>query len=142
VATTGWQTTPPLTFADCGRAAAGLIGRRGLSRNIGINLRTSRLFGAEADGAENLDLLLALRLPATLTEQSSAPDRLHFYWRWSSELEGEPGYVSFRFEGGRVKAVSNNYYICAPSLHPSGAVYTILDGGFDLEAMPELPLEA
>jgi hypothetical protein len=140
VTTAGWQNTAPLTNGDGGDHAAGLIATRGLTRNVAINLRTSRLIGIEVDGGDGLDQVLALDLPETLVAQSSAPDRLHWHLRPPAGLD-KIEYVSFRFEGGSVLAATNNYYVSPPSIHPSGAVYRFLTG-HDLDELPELPLAA
>jgi Bifunctional DNA primase/polymerase, N-terminal len=137
VTTEGWQFTRPLAGGDVGVTAFG----RAITCNPAINLRTSRLIGIESDGAEELAQIKALGLPATLTEQSSLATKLHFYFRPPPELEVVPK-VSFRFEAGTLTAASNNYYICAPALHPSGAVYTHLPGPGPSEVeIAVLPLE-
>ncbi len=124
VTTKAWQTTLPLPHAARGKA---LMRSWGQSKNPGINLRTSRLVGIECDGEEDLLAVEALGLPPTLTERSSKPYKRHFYFRPPDELETLPS-VSFRFEGGKVTSVGNNYYVCAPAIHPSGVTYEYLPG--------------
>jgi hypothetical protein len=123
VTTPAWQTTQPLPHAARGVA---LLTSRGQHMNPAITLRTSGLVGIECDGDEDLARVHALGLPATLTERTSAPSKLHFYFR-APELETLPK-VSFRFESGKLTGAANNYYVCAPALHPSGAVYSHLPG--------------
>ena len=121
--TAGWQFTKPLGGAGRGEAVFG----RGLYQNPAVNLRTSGLVGIECDGDEDLARVKSLGLPTTLTERSSLPTKLHFYFAAPAELELVPK-VSFRFEAGGLKAAENNYYVCAPALHESGAVYMHLPG--------------
>jgi hypothetical protein len=123
VTTSAWQTTQPLPHAARGVA---LLTSRGQHMNPAITLRTSGLVGIECDGEEDLARVRELGLPRTLTEQTSAPSKLHLYYR-APELETLPK-VSFRFEAGKLTAAANNYYVCAPALHPSGAVYSHLPG--------------
>lgn len=123
VTTEGWQFTRPLANADVGVTVFG----RGLTCNPAINLRTSQLIGIEADGAEDLARVKSLGLPRTLTERSSLPTKLHFYFGIPDDLEVVP-VVSFRFEAGKVTPAANNYYVCAPALHESGLVYSHLPG--------------
>jgi Bifunctional DNA primase/polymerase, N-terminal/Primase C terminal 1 (PriCT-1) len=137
----GWEKTPPLPDSNGGDYAAGLIGTRALTRNIGITLRSSNLIGVEADSPELIDRVHELELPATLTEQTRGPERRHWYFRPPANLNGALEVVSFRFEGDTVVPATNNYYVCAPSIHPvTGGVYTIRDDGLELETIPELPL--
>ena len=124
VTTPGWQHTRPLDGPHKGVA---LLTSRGQHLNPAINLRTSGLVGVESDGPDDLARLEALGLPETLTERSSRPTRLHLYFRPPPELETITK-VSFRFEGGALKAATNNYYVCAPARHPSGATYSHLPG--------------
>jgi hypothetical protein len=124
VTKSGWQHTQPLEHRAAGIA---LLTSRGLSANPAINLRTSGLIGVESDGQEDLARVKALGLPSTLTERSSLPSKLHFYFRPAAEHETVP-YVSFRFEHGKLRAATNNYYVCAPALHPDGATYSHLPG--------------
>jgi hypothetical protein len=135
VTTPGWQFTPPLANEEVGATVFG----RGITANPVINLRTSGLVGIECDGAEELAKVKALGLPATLTERSSGPAKLHFYFTAPPELETVPK-VSFRFEAGKLTAATNNYYVCAPAIHETGAIYTHLPAPgpseVELAAMP------
>jgi hypothetical protein len=101
---------------------------RGQYQNPAINLRTSAggLVGIECDGEEDLARVLALGLPATLTERTSGPAKFHYYFR-APERETLPK-VGFRFEAGKLKADGNRYFLCSPSLHPSGCVYAFVPG--------------
>lgn len=124
VTTTGWDRSAPLATADFG---AGLIGNRGKERNVAIVLRPSNLIVLECDTEEDLARIGALNLPETLTVQSSAPYKRHFYFRPAPTLEAIP-YVAFRFESGKLTADSGRYFLAPPSIHPSGAVYSFLPG--------------
>jgi hypothetical protein len=123
VTTQGWQFTKPLANADIGASVFG----RGITRNPALVLRPSGLIGVECDGDEDLARVKALGLPPTLTERSSLPTKLHFYFAIPDELETVPK-ISFRFEAGSLTAAENNYYVCAPALHESGATYSHLPG--------------
>jgi hypothetical protein len=109
----GWQLTGPLEDVED-------FVKRAAYSNPGINLRGSRLVGIEVDGAEQLARFEKLGISRpTMVEQSSTPERLHFYYEWPHELsEDEP--VSFRFEGETVIAAVNNAYVCWPGTHPTG----------------------
>jgi hypothetical protein len=119
----GWQHTKPLTGGDAGEATFG----RGINCNPAIVLRPSGLVGVECDGEEDLARVESLGLPPTVTEQSSRPTKRHFYFRPPAELD-VVAKVSVRFESGKLTAAENAYYVCAPALHQSGAVYTHLPG--------------
>jgi hypothetical protein len=122
VVTKGWDRSAPLATGDFG---AGLIGNRGKQRNVAIVLRPSNLIVLECDTEEDLVRIAALNLPETLTVQSSAAYKRHFYFRPAPELESLP-YVAFRFESGKLTADSGRYFLAPPSIHPSGAVYSFL----------------
>lgn len=124
VTTRAWQTTQPLPHAARG---VGVLTSRGQSANPAITLRTSSLVGLECDGPADLARVEEFALPATLTEQTSTPAKRHYYFRPPPELEALPK-VGFRFEAGTLKADTNRYFVCSPSLHPSGAVYHFLPG--------------
>lgn len=121
VTTEAWEHTRPLESADVGETVFG----RGITCNPAVNLRTSGLIGVEVDSDEDLLRVESLGLPATLTERSSGPTKLHFYFAIPDGLEPVPK-VSFRFEAGNLTAAKNNYYVCAPALHESGVVYSHL----------------
>ena len=123
VSTPGWQHTRPLAGGDIGEMIFG----RGMVCNPAIVLRPSGLIGIECDGEQDLATIEALGLPTTLTERSSLPATRHFYFRPPPELE-VVAKVSFRFENGTLTAAESNYYVCAPALHESGAIYAHLPG--------------
>jgi hypothetical protein len=118
-----WQTTQPLPHAARGEA---VLTASGQHRNPAINLRTSGLVGIECDGGLDLADVQALDLPPTLTERTSSPVHLHFYFR-APERDTLPK-VGFRFEDGKLKADGNRYFVCAPAIHPNGSVYSFLQG--------------
>jgi Bifunctional DNA primase/polymerase, N-terminal len=91
----GWDRTPPLPDPGFG---AGLLRTRGERRNPAVVLRPSRLIGIECDTPERLQELMALELPSTVTVQSSAPYKLHFWFRsWDTSM---PEFVAFPVRGG------------------------------------------
>lgn len=120
----GWDKTQPLAGGEFG---AGMIATRGLLRNPVIVLRPSNLIVLESDSEEDLARIAALELPPTLTVQSSAPYKRHFYFRPDPELETLPT-VAYRFENGRLTADDGRYFLAPPSVHPSGAIYSFLAG--------------
>ena len=124
VTTAGWDKTAPLATPDFGAA---LLTGRGLTRNPVVVLRPSNLIVLECDTEADLASIQALKLPSTITVRSSAPYKRHFYYRPPAELENLP-YVAFRFESGKLTADSGRYFLCPPSIHPSGAVYSFLPG--------------
>jgi KaiC/GvpD/RAD55 family RecA-like ATPase len=139
VKTRAWQTTKPLPD---GGFAAGLFGTRGLTRNPALVLRSSLLVGLECDSEQDLAAIAELELPPTITVQSSAPYKHHFWFRPSAQLETVP-YCAFRFESGNVNADGERYLLLPPAIHPSGAVYSFLTGHGPGEIeIAELPLAA
>ena len=124
VRTPNWQHTTPLPSADY---AAGLLGTRGLGRNVAVVLRPSRVIGLECDTPRDLEAIEELRLPPTLTIVTSAPWKRHHYYRGDPRLETIP-YVAFRFESGKVTADASRYFVAPPSVHWSGVVYSFLPG--------------
>jgi len=118
--TTGWQNTEPLPDGPFGAA---LLAGRGKTRNPVVVLKRSRLIGIECDGAAALQQVHALQLPATVTVQSSNPDRLHFWFR---PPDDHCEFAAFRFEPGGITADRGRYLLVPPALHPSGAVYQFL----------------
>lgn len=138
VMTRAWQHTRPLATGDAGAAVFG----RGLTSNPALVLRPSNLVGFECDGREDLAAIEELGLPATITVQSSAPCKRHYWFRPPARLETLP-YVAFRFESGQVNADTNRYFLPPPAIHPSGAAYSFLPGhGPDEIEIAELPAEA
>lgn len=137
VTTPGWDRSPPLASGDYG---AGLVGKRGLTRNVAIVLRPSNLIVVECDSERDLALIQSLDLPTTLSVQSSAPYKRHYYFRPDERQEALP-YVAFRFESSKVSADSGRYFLAPPSLHPTGATYAFLpDRGpyeTDIVELPE-----
>ena len=134
----GWDRTAPLAGADFGAA---LIAGRGTTRNVAIVLRPSNLIVIECDSEPDLARIATLELPQTLTVQSSAPYKRHFYFRPDQEQQSLP-YVAFRFEEGKLTADAGRYFLAPPSLHPSGAVYTFMAGlGPEETDIAELPQE-
>ena len=142
---TGWPETRPLPDAGFG---AGLLAERGQRRNPAVVLRPSGLIGVECDGREAVERFQALGLPPTVTVQSSAPDRLHFWFRsWNGT---PPRFVSFRFEGV-VTCEEGRGLLCPPAVHPGnaklgippGLVYSFLRSPEDTEiaVMPEATYE-
>ena len=124
VTTKGWHQTRPLADASY---AAGLLGKRGLTRNPAIVLRPSNLIGIDVDGEDDLARVEALELPETVAVRSSTPHKRHLYFRPPAELETIP-YVAFRFEHGKLSCDTGRYFVAPPALHPSGAVYEFLPG--------------
>jgi hypothetical protein len=120
----GWPTTKRLADGDF---AAGLFKERAEKRNPAIVLRPSGIVGIEADGAKELAWVESLKLRPTITVRSSEPTRQHRWYLPPGSLERVP-YVAFRFENGKVKADTERYLLCPPAIHPSGAVYSFLDG--------------
>jgi hypothetical protein len=103
------------------------------------------LIGVECDGQEAVERLLTLRLPTTVTVQSSAPSRLHFWFRpWNGKT---PQFVSFRFEKAGVTADEARCFLVPPAVHPGkpelgippGRIYQFLASPEDTEiaVMPE-----
>lgn len=136
VTTKGWDRAAPLADGNFGAA---LIRGRGQNRNIAIVLRPSNLIVLECDTPPDLERIGSLDLPDTITVQSSAPYKRHFYFRPAGTLESIP-YVAFRFESGKLTADSGRYFLAPPSIHPSGAVYSFLPGhGPDDVPIAELP---
>jgi hypothetical protein len=124
VTTSRWNETLPM--AD-GNQAQAIVAGRGQTRNVAIVVRPSRLLVIECDSEDDLLAVQALSLPQTLTVRSSAPYKRHFYFRPPDEL-GEPPFVAFRFESGKLTADSGRYFLAPPSVHPSGAIYQFLPG--------------
>lgn len=116
----GWDKTDPLPDGPFGAA---LLKGRGAKHNPAVVLRRSSLVGIECDTPEGLEQILALDLPATVTVQSSAPHKLHFWFR---PPNGSASYAAFRLERAGVCADKGRYLLCPPALHPSGAVYAFL----------------
>ena len=138
VTTKDWDKARPLATADY---AAGLIGERGLTRNVVIVLRPSNLVVLECDSEPDLVRIEGLGLPATVTVRSSEPYKRHYWFRPPETLESFP-YVAFRFESSKLTADSGRYFLAPPSLHPSGAMYAFLPGrGPDDVDIAELPEE-
>ena len=138
VTTKDWDKAKPLATADY---AAGLIGQRGLTRNIAVVLRPSNLVVLECDSEPDLVRLERLELPTTITVRSSEPYKRHYWFRPPETLEALP-YVAFRFESGKLTADSGRYFLAPPSLHPSGATYAFLPGrGPGEVGIAELPDE-
>jgi Bifunctional DNA primase/polymerase, N-terminal len=135
VLTTGWPTTPPLVDGD---AAVATFAARLPGQNPAIVLRTSKLIGLDCDTPEGLEQITRLRLPQTLTAQSSAPHKRHFYFRPPAGLERVP-FVAFRFEKQGLTADQQRYLVCPPATHPSGTTYRFLPERGDMIA--EMPLE-
>jgi hypothetical protein len=79
----------------------------------------------EWDTPEGLETILSLELPKTVVVQSSAPHRLHFWFRAAMNGAG-PEFCAFRFEKAGVTADRGRYLLVPPAVHPSGAVYAFL----------------
>jgi hypothetical protein len=116
----GWNDTAPLAGGDVGAA---FVRGCGAGRNPAVVLGNSNLVGIDCDGAAEVERLLALELPPTVTVQSSAADQLHFWYR---PPNGETPFCAFRFERGKVTADAGRYLLCPPALHPSGREYVFL----------------
>jgi prepilin-type processing-associated H-X9-DG protein len=124
VTTKGWPHTKPLP--DPGYAAG--MFKRGLKRNPVLVLGTaSNVVGIEVDTEEGLARVEALGLPATVSVCSSKPHKRHYWFRPPPELEQLP-FVAFRFEPAGLRADRERYLLAPPSLHPSGATYSFVDG--------------
>ena len=129
----GWDKTDPLPDRPFGAA---LLKGRGAKRNPAVVLRRSGLIGIECDTPEGLEQIVALDLPATVPVQSSAPHKLHFWFR---PPNGNAAYAAFRLERAGVAADKGRYLLCPPALHPSGAVYTFLrePPGTEIATLPQ-----
>jgi hypothetical protein len=132
--TESWDRTSPLPDGPFGAA---LLTGRGMNRNPVVVLKPSGLIGVECDGAGALEQVLALDLPDTVTVQSSAPDRLHWWFR---SPDGHCEYAAFRFEPAGVTGDRGRYLLVPPSVHPSGSVYRFLRSPEDTE-IAVLPAE-
>src|SRR6266545_4559121 len=103
VTASAWQTTQPLSEAEF---AAGLFATRGLRANPAIAARTSGLVLIDCDTPEGLAEIEALGLPSTVTVQSSAPHKRHFWFKAPLGARRLPK-VGFRFEAGGFSADAN-----------------------------------
>ena len=137
VTTSGWDKTKPQADAEF---AAGLLAKRGQTRNVAIVLRPSNLIVLECDTEDDLLRIQSIGLPETITVRSSKPYKRHFYFRPPEHLNPIP-YVAFRFESGKLTADTGRYFLAPPSIHPSGAVYAFLPGHgpgeMDIAELPE-----
>lgn len=137
VTVAGWDKTQPLANAQFG---AGVVGKRGLNRNVAIVLRPSNLIVLECDTEQDLVRIEELKLPATITVRSSKPYKRHYWYRPPESLTTLP-YVAFRFESGKLTADSGRYFLAPPSVHPSGAIYSFIPdhgpGEMDIAELPE-----
>lgn len=136
VLTKGWDKTAPLADGDFGAA---YVAGRGATKNPVVVLRPSNLIVLECDSEEDLVRIQELGLPETITVRSSEAYKRHFWFRPPKGLEALP-FVAFRFESGKLTADSGRYFLVPPAVHPSGAVYTFLNGPDEYEIV-ELPEE-
>jgi len=136
VITKGWDKTAPLADADFG---ASYVAGRGATKNPAVVLRPSNLIVLECDSEQDLVRIQELGLPSTITVRSSEAYKQHFWFRPPRGLEALP-FVAFRFESGKLTADSGRYFLCPPAIHPSGAVYSFLNGP-ETHQIAELPEE-
>lgn len=122
----GWPDTTPLADGPLGAAIFNQFGRK---RNPAVVLRRSGLIGIDCDTEERLEEVRALDLPRTVTVRSSAPFKLHYWFRAADSRM--PEFVSFRFEEAGVTADRDRLLLVPPAIHPSGAIYSFVRSPVD-----------